>query len=604
MTTEALVIGKDPRNLLNYQGELIAIDTETTGLKWEHDLLGFSLAWRNGTGGPVDSCYVSIPAGQASMVMFSEPSTLQDPAGFLFDLLQANRIAGHNLPFDYRTLFKGLNVPPIARSLDTMHLAKCLSFEESLSLANLAKKHLGDQVVDEKFRTMKSKRKGLAKVPVEDVAWYAREDAEITLQLAERLDHLAQKHLPVTLRDHDEEFSFLVMRLVKRGVPVDVGYVETTKRQHRQRIMEIETTMARKGLSYVGSDKQVRSFFANMGIDTGIATKTGRMSVSAEALEEHKHVEEVALVIEHRQLNKAISSWFNPLLRMASLDNKAHSQLYPFGTRSFRMSSEDINLQGLPMEERGRAFGSMLGVFASDRAGMALYSVDLQQAELRLATMLAGESNLAEILYSGADPYTNMSHDLWNTESRRQDAKRATLSSLYEVGPATFADTYDVSYEEAKATLGRFRRRYPRIKSASRKWETYVKEHGYIPLPDLHRRYFGPYDEEWKAFNQVVQGTVAASMASVMLQTEQALPGRLVLQVHDSIVLYLPYAHEYPIEHLHDVNVLRKIVDNVLPSKMKHNVEPQVPLPIDVKLWQLKPEQQPEHIEGGIINGS
>lgn len=588
MSPTATVIGDDPRPLLAHKDQLIALDSETTGLKWEHDLLGFSLAWHTGTGS-LNSCYVAVPNGQSSMVLFETPEHLNDPAHFLSEIAYKHRIAGHNLPFDYRVLFKSLGLPPIRRSIDTMHLAKCLQFEQSLSLVNLAKENIGPGKLDPQYLAMKGKRKTLKKLPVEDQAGYARQDAEITLELAETLDEKAKQELPEKLLDRDERFSHLVMALVNRGVPVDIAHVETRKRDHRRRIMEIETLMARKGLRNVSSDKQVSGFFASMEIETGVMTKTGRMSVSAEALESYKDIEEVALVIEHRQLHKAIGSWFNPLLLMAGMDGKAHSQLYPFGARSFRMSSEDINLQGLPMEERGkRAFGSMMGVFTSDIPEMALYSIDLKQAEVRMAAMLSGEHNLAEVLASGDDPYVGMALDMWNDGSRRQGAKQAVLSSLYEVGPGTFSLTYDVSMREAQSTLGRFRRRYPRIKKASRKWEKYVEKHGYVPLPDQHRRYFGPFDEAWKAFNQLVQGTVAAVMAGVMLETEAELPEQLLLQVHDSAVMYLPLDDT---ERNRQVGIVQDIVDSILPERMKENVSPLIPLPLDTKLWQMDHSQ-------------
>ena len=104
-------------------------------------------------------------------------------------------------------------------------------------------------------------------------------------------------------------------------------------------------------------------------------------------------------VLTYRSLSKAIGSWLEPFLFMSDWDGALHSRLNPFGTRTFRMSSEDPNAQGVPMEIRGeRAFGSMFGIYKETDLDRELWALDLKQAEVRLAACLSGDLDLQDAM--------------------------------------------------------------------------------------------------------------------------------------------------------------------------------------------------------------
>jgi DNA polymerase-1 len=176
-----------------------------------------------------------------------------------------------------------------------------------------------------------------------------------------------------------------------------------------------------------------------------------------------------------------------------------------------------------------------------------------------------------------------MAIETWNDKSRRQDAKRATLSAIYEVGYDAFVKKYDVSYDQAKQVLDDFRAKFPGIKKESKGWEAFSAREGYVPLISGRRRWFEPLQDTYMAFNQRVQGGLAEIMAPIMLQIEAALPGRMVLQIHDSVILRLPtdIGAREPM-----LSAMAEIIRDSVPGWLRDRTEPRIPMLADFKNWQ------------------
>jgi DNA polymerase-1 len=566
-----LVYGNDPRKIK--MDSLVAIDTETTGLEWKDKLKGVSMAWKEADG--IKSCYMVLEVED----QLFQPDGVILP-NMIVSLVMANcRIVFHNMPFDYRVLYKAFGIEPAREMHDTMHLASIAEYQMSKSLENLYIKYLGEP--PSWWVEVKHDRKNLSKMKESLVYEYAAFDAVATLMLFYVLYPKRDKGY-----DQDIQFSRLVMQLIQRGMPIDKQYILDKKQQFSTRMLAIQTELMKIGIKNPNSGDQVGKYVATIG---GTATtKTGKMKVDEETLERFSTVRDVQLIIEYRQLSKAISSWFDDILEMAQDDGKVHAILNPFGTVSFRMSSSKINLQGIPMKTRKtafgeKAFGNLNGMFISDRPGCKLWAIDIKQAEFRLACMLSRENTLATTFNTGSDPYTQMAIDTWQDMSRRQDAKRAALATIYETGIRTFAQTNKVSESEARAVLGAFREKYPNLKEASKFYEHKVIENSYVPLMDGRKRWFGPEDETYKAFNQRVQGSVAVAMWYIMLNVEKEFPGLMILQIHDSIILYLP-DDEQQREVI--ITRIKEIIYNSVPEEIYNMVEPRVPFIADVELWQ------------------
>ncbi len=586
-----LVYGDNPDTIVD--NAIVAIDIETTGLDWEDEIVGISLAWRCFGTDELQSCYL-LPDRRGPM---QQPELFSTPGLYISDNLLSRvlihcEIVFHYIAFDMRMLWKMYKVPVPYRAHDTMVLAKSIEWQDELNLEYLYRRYVGEPPAW--WVEMKNLRGKLASMAMEDQSRYGAFDGEATLLVFEKLIEKVRKGgtgLSKKIYARDQEFTRLVLQLICRGVPVNQEECQHRIEDFRSRMLEIAINLKTSGIANPGSNVQVGK--ALLGLPAMHNRKLpltpgGVPKVSEEVLVEFQDIPEVMQIIKYRQLTKGIGSWLSELLRLSNGDGKVHAILSPFGTRSFRMSSENINLQGIPMKDKTgrlgkRAFGSFVGIFKSEEPGEELWQFDIKQAEFRLAAMLAKENNIARIFADGSDPYVQMAMVSWSDGNRREDAKRAALASLYETGVDSFAAENRISRGKAKEVLDGFRAAFPGIKNCSRLCERLANERGYIELMSGRRRYFGLYDELYKAFNQRVQGTVAEIMQTVMLEIERLYPGRCILQIHDSLVMYLPAHAGYRSE-------IKSRMDQVLsesvPGWLYASTDPSIPMLADLEIWQ------------------
>lgn len=581
----ARLIGDNPTSIP--PGVLVALDTETTGLDWSAFIIGVSLSWRS-PDKRLQSCYLVLETTrpEAQLSIFGAVHESIETLHLLENLFKNNRIIFHSISFDYRFLFKDLGLTPPEHAFDISPLAKNLEYQPALSLVELFHRY-GKRPIPDHILKTKTDRGNLKNRDIEAQAVYARWDAEATLTVGEKLLGMAELTSDPALVRHDEEFTNLVLKMIARGLPVDCAELERRHLLYEERVAYLVLELANTYKLYdVGSVDQVSDYlFKKQGLSPVRMTAGGRGAVGVEDLEPYvKKHPAVPFIIEYRQLTKALGTWLKPLEILSTRDQKAHCQLDPFGTRSFRMSCKNINLQAMPMKERGeRAFEALHGIFKSDIPDEQLWSLDLKQAEVRLGAMLAPDPALARVFSTGTDPYKAMSKEIWGTEDKRQQAKQATLAAIYEIGPASFSVRYKVSEAYATKVLDDFRERFPGIKRASNWWSQNVEQKGYVKLYTGRYRWFGQDEKPWKGFNQVLQGGVAEIMSAIMLEVERVLPERILLQIHDNIILYLP---QDELARSSMVKTVEDIALNILPEEVINHVKPRVPMLLDAELWE------------------
>lgn len=587
--------GDRPDDLFTHRGLKVAVDTETTGLEFSDSMVGFSVAWH----WPFDrrqtrSFYYSSDAvhGQMSLPIEGESAPV-GPEKIINRIFKFHRSVFHNIAFDYRVLMKEFSVDCPERPADTMHKATLVQYNPSLDLDSLIRTILMEEPPDW-YTKFKTRRNNIKNVPPHEVARYARADSAYTLRIDDRIDELIESHPMSAIKEwleYDTRFTKIVMQMIKKGIPIDYGWLQDRRRRFVDRCNQIKLELSKKGLMMISSNNDVAKFlFRIKGLQPIIMTEKGNNpSVSEDALYPYREDPDVMLITEHRQLEKAIGTWIDPYLANGSFDGRIHSLINPFGTISHRISAGKPNVAAIPMEDRGDAFGSMMGMFKASE-GKRLYSVDIKQAEVRLAAIFARCNGLAVYLASGKDPYNQMSNRMWGTESRRNDAKRAVLSAIYEIGPAAYARKYKVKEEDARVILTQFRNAFPQMKQASKLDSIFVEQKGYIPAWTGKPRYFGPPDVDpyYAAFNQRVQSGVAELLQRVMLDVESRHPGKMLLQIYDSIIMELEDIESNAI--LKDV---QNSIANILPDKIQARVNPKIPFLTDVKLWEAKKESPP-----------
>jgi DNA polymerase I-like protein with 3'-5' exonuclease and polymerase domains len=469
---------------------------------------------------------------------------------FLESLYRNHEIVYFNEAFDNRSTFRVTDAFPDGRTHDAQHLATLYEWQEERNLRWLHKKYVGG-ILPLSYINLKKKRGRLATLPLHEVATYARTDAVSTLELFETLYHrVVGGVVSGEFYAFERKYAKLVMHLIRRGLRLDFGWCQLKEWEFRQRMLEIEEELKTLGLRHIGSNHSVAAFLfkvLQLPMDTvpltsvkNITWPHGVPSVAEGVMERLEDMHpSVKAIREWRQLQSGISKWLREYRQHASIDGHVHALLDPFGTVSGRMAASHPNVQAIPMSDRGTAFGSMKGMFKAEK-GYCLYACDYSQMEPRLAAVMAREGRLMDILNSGKDPYLQMAENIWGDKKRRFDAKRATLSGIYEIGAEAFAKKWNIHVDRASAILRTFRNAFPRIKLAGQLAAREVRASRVLRVYTGRPRWFGPTEPEYKAFNQRVQLTVAEIIKRAMVYVEDYLPGVQRLQLHDAIVSKLP----------------------------------------------------------------
>ncbi|MDX2064478.1 MAG: DNA polymerase I [Fimbriimonadaceae bacterium] len=357
----------------------------------------------------------------------------------------------------------------------------------------------------------------------------------------------------------------------------------------------IETTTARihelAGRPFnIGSPKQLGEvLFDELKLPGAQKTKSGYatgVEVLADLAAEH---EVVAEVLNWRELTKLKSTYADALERMVREDGRIHTTYHQTGAATGRLSSNDPNLQNIPIRtELGR---SIRKAFRAAE-GYRLASLDYSQIELRvLAHLLAEKSDdeaLVRAFRAGDDVHTVTARDMFHTETvtkeQRRLAKMLNYAVLYGVTEYGLAQQLGAGFsvKEAKELIANYNERFPSIRAFTQEIVAEAKSKGFTTtlwgrrryFPDIHasrlqeRRY-----AERQAMNAPIQGTAADMLKLAMLECRNVLAGRasrMLLNVHDELVFEIAHGEESVIESL------RTAMETALPLD--------VPVEVDAKI--------------------
>ncbi len=560
--------------------KLVALDVETTGLTWNDKLLGVGAAWT--AEGAEGTRYWSV--GQADL--FSERSSIPELAVALHDLLKdADWVACHNASFDLPWLLRGgvLSSAQVeGRLADTLLLARSTAGHASVSLLNLAKEfHLSQ---GEAWERAKHGRAHLQDQPVAEVAEYCQQDCLVTLGLLRRV-------LPAALQLYGEEwlrrdgnFPLLIAEMRCVGQQLDTAWIARRAQEGHARAAELTlAVLAPAGLRGPNDRSGILAFLRSQGVSEEAFTRTGRgaASVDADSLQVLRtRLPAAALpvidaVLECRQLEKQRTTWLDGLLQYADEDGRVHGGFTAGGAVSFRLTCDNPNLQAVPKE---------MHVIGPGRGQQAVLSLDYSQAELRLAAMYAGENRMAEAFARpGADIHLATAEAMFgaaDAKARRSDAKRCNFGAIYGGGARAIAEAVGVDEQAARKLIESHKQAYPRLYSVAKEAERAWLERGYLVLCTGRRLYASPEDlatRPYKAFNQLVQGSVAEMVKLAMLQMrDQGL--RIIGQVHDSIQIEVATGADLA----STTQTARSIMEGALPERVRRLVQPPIPMLVDV----------------------
>jgi len=556
----------------------IALDTETTSTDpMRARLVGISLAVREGEG-------YYIPVGH-------QGEEQQLPLQVVVDALRpvmenpARGIIGHNLKYDCLVLSQhGLN--PARLQFDTM-LAEWLVDPGSrhLGLKDLADAYLNVRMTHIEDLIGKGKAQiSMAEVPIAAAAPYAAADAEVTLRLLPILTKRLAEHNSTRLFEEMEMPLVPVLgRMEQTGIRLDPPLFKQMAGELAQRLAEIESMIYEKvGYPFnLNSTQQLsKVLFETLALeppDRRKKTASGHFSTSADVLEELRGQHPVVdWMLEYRELAKLKSTYVDALpLEINPLTGRVHTSFNQTGSVTGRLASSDPNLQNIPTRtEIGRRVRQ--GFIASE--DMLLLSVDYSQIELRIVAHMSGDEAMLDAFRHGQDIHAataaailNIKLDQVNKEQRRH-AKTINFGLIYGMSAFGLSRATDLTLAEAEDFVKAYFRQFPGVRTYLDQIRKLATQQGYVETLLGRRRYFPNLAslsnlnlrsrEEREAINAPIQGTAADIMKIAMIHVppalaQEKLAARLLLQVHDELVLECP-----PDELKKTARVVQQVMEN------------------------------------------
>ena len=542
------------------QAEIIAFDTETTSTEeMSAKLVGISLAVQPGTG-------IYIPVGHnigPNLPLKDVIETLHGP----FTDPKIEKVA-HNAKYDYILLKRnGLTVTPI--SFDTM-IAEFLVDPASrhLGLKNLSEARLGEEMTHiEALIGSGRKQISMAEVAVEAAAAYAAADAETTLRLTPILRADVERLNCVDLlKDIEMPLMPVLADMEMTGVLLDLPFFSALAVDLQNRLAAIEKQV----FDSVGKPFNINStqqlsdvLFITLGLeppDRGNKTASGKYSTSAGVLDllRGKH-DVVDWVLEHRELSKLKSTYVDALPAVVDPQTgRVHTSYSQTGAVTGRLSSANPNLQNIPIRtEEGRKVRR--GFISAP--GHVLLSVDYSQIELRIVAHMASDEAMLEAFRQGQDIHATTAAAIYGvplekvTKGMRRHAKAINFGLIYGMSAFGLTRATDLTLAESENFMKAYFQKFPGVKSYLDGIRKLAARDGYVETLLGRRRYFPALKmgtnpqlrarEEREAINAPVQGTAADIMKIAMLKIPPALrdaklKGKMLLQVHDELVLEVP----------------------------------------------------------------
>ncbi|MFP4106321.1 MAG: DNA polymerase I [Phycisphaerae bacterium] len=447
--------------------------------------------------------------------------------------------------------------------MDTMVAAHVMdSTRRSLKMDSLARDLLNHECIpiDQLIGTGKNQL-SMNEVPVDVVAKYAAEDADVTFRLAEVLRSQLQQ------AGMDELFADLEMPLLP--VLADMEYEGITVDPERLKEMEVELSRRSDELRdriidlagrpfNVDSPKQLATvMFDELGMRVIKKTKSGPSTdsfVLSELAIEH---ELPALVLDYRKLTKLLGTYLKALGECIHPEtHRVHTSFNQAGTATGRLSSSDPNLQNIPVRtEEGRRIRS---AFVA-KPGCVLLSADYSQVELRMLAHFCQDPTMVAAFEAGQDIHRTVAAEVFGvpvgevTGEQRSRAKTVNFGIVYGQTEWGLAATLRISRTDAREFITAYKARFPKIDEYLRQIVQVAKQRGYVETIFGRRRFIsglnarGPARSaaERLAINSTVQGSAADLIKQAMVNISGRIksenrPTRMLLQIHDELVCEVP----------------------------------------------------------------
>ena len=538
---------------------LTAFDTETTSLDpMAARLVGMSFAVT-----PGEAAYLPL-AHQAP----DGPDQLPFDRALarLRPWLEADDHAkvGQNLKYDAHVLANhGIRLGGVRH--DTLLESYVLESDRNRDMDSLARRHLEITTIPYSEVCGKgAKQIGFAEVAIDRATEYAAEDADITLRLHDHLHPrlVAEPKLEALYRDIEMPVMAVLLEMERNGVLVDAELLARQSGEIGKRLHALEqTAFELAGQPFnLGSPKQLGEIlFGKLELPVVKKTAKGQPSTDEEVLQ--KLAEDYPLpklLLEYRMLSKLKSTYTDKLPQsINAATGRVHTSYSQAVAVTGRLASSEPNLQNIPIRsDEGRRIRA---AFVAP-AGSRIVSADYSQIELRIMAHLSGDEGLLAAFARGDDVHRATAAEIFGVApdevvaDQRRTAKVINFGLIYGMSAHGLARNLGIERSAAATYIDRYFARYPGVAAYMDRTRSEARDQGYVEtvfgrrlhLPDIRASNVGRRQAaERAAINAPMQGTAADLIKLAMIAVsrwlrEEGLGSRLILQVHDELVLEVP----------------------------------------------------------------
>lgn len=353
----------------------------------------------------------------------------------------------------------------------------------------------------------------------------------------------------------------IIQKMEEVGVKIDPALFEKISQEYHGELEKIQTEIWEEaGEEFnINSPQQLADIlFGKMGLSykSMRKTSTGKYSTKEEVLqklaEEHPIAEKI---LEYRELQKLLSTYIDNFPKMIGEDGRIHAEFLQTGTTTGRMSSNNPNLQNIPIgTERGRKIRKG---FVAEK-GAKLLALDYSQFELRIAAFLSGEEKLIKIFQEGKDIHTAVAAQIFEvsenevTKDMRRNAKTINFGMLYGMGINALVANLKTDRKTAQEFYNKYFLVYEKLSAYLDNVKKEAAKNGFTTTLFGRRRYFEGFNSrlpfiraqaERMAINAPIQGTQADMIKFAMVKIDEMLfqeklldQVRLIMQIHDEVI--------------------------------------------------------------------
>ena len=412
---------------------------------------------------------------------------------------------------------------------------------------------------------------------------------QVKAPLLAKLEAVAATELFLTM---ELPLAVVLAKMEIEGVKVDAAALDEMNTLILERLADMEKEIYElAGHEFnINSPKQLGEIlFDELGLPVIKKTKTG-YSTAADVLEKLKYQHPIVeKILDYRQIAKLQGTYLAGLPRFIKEDGKIHTRFVQTLTQTGRLSSTDPNLQNIPIRlEEGRKIRK---AFVPSHEGWQLFGADYSQIELRVLAHISEDEHMRQAFIDDEDIHSATARRVFGlpedepiTSNHRRQAKAVNFGIVYGISDYGLSQNLNITRKEAKTFIDTYFDKYPGVAEYMKEIVKQAKEDGYVTtlfnrrryLPDIHSSNFNIRSfAERTAMNSPIQGSAADIIKIAMIRLDEAitkenLQAKLLLQVHDELILEAPAEEMARLAELVP-EVMEGAVELAVPLKVEAN---------------------------------